>query len=181
MFITSFSLLLRDRPIQTTKKKENQSPPDCTRKHWPWVTTTCKQCGQPGFHSFNLFSSYKVESSSVFFFFYISTSIFQQTVFLLRSCITIGGQELLAENKESPITEQVNKTGNPHSHVCLRTWIAGKTMAQMTSVAVLLSTSMGTKFYPVGLIYDIHKKDQGLNFLYSPEMNNYELEVKPAN
>lgn len=40
---------------------------------------------------------------------------------------------------------------------------------------------MGTKFYPVGLIYDIHKKDQGLNFLYSPEMNNYELEVKPAN
>lgn len=61
MFFMSFSVAARE--IYTNK---NQSPPDRTGKHWPWVTNTCKQCGQPQFHSFNLFDSWKMKSRSVF-------------------------------------------------------------------------------------------------------------------
>lgn len=59
--------------------------------------------------------------------------------------------------------QQVSETWNPHSHVCLRIRVAGETMALMTFMAVLLSTSMGTKFYPVGLIYEIRIKNEGPN------------------
>lgn len=46
---------------------------------------------------------------------------------------------------------------------CLSMKVAGETPALMTSMSILLSTSTGTEFYPVGLIYEINVKDEGPN------------------
>lgn len=138
MFFMSFSVAARE--IYTNK---NQSLPDRTGKHWPWVTNTCKRCGQPQFHSFNLFDSWKMKSRSVFLqddteFF------FPNRLVLLRSLQTLDA---------------------------LSIWVPGETLAKMMSMAILLSTSMGARFYPVTLIW----------VLYSSEINNTEFEVTPDN
>lgn len=165
MFFMSFSVAARE-----TYTNKNQSLPDRTGKHWPWVTNTCKRCRQPQFHSFNLFDSRKMKSRSVFL--QDDTDFFlQQTCSPEVFTSLLGDQSCRLNMRRAPGTEQVSKMWTLQTLDALSIWVAGETLAQIMSMAILLSTSMGARFYPVSLIW----------VLYSSEMNNTEFEVTPDN